>query len=95
MNITFTGLALIASLSNTVSPQVPSTNITPSKPELFSKSELVQIIDDKQNDNITFDQMIVSFTSISIDNTELVAKRNKASNSDSISNKVDKANSDE
>jgi hypothetical protein len=95
MNITLTGLALIASLSNTVTPQGTTTNISPLKIKLFSKSELVQIINDKQNENIALDNAIVSFPNISIDNTELLAKSNNATNSDTNSNKVDTANSDE
>lgn len=95
MYITLTALGLIASVSSTVTPQVTSTDILPLKIELFSKSELVQIINDKQNDNIAIDNAIVSFPSISIDNTELLAKRNTATNSGSTVNKVDKANSDE
>lgn len=95
MNITFTGLAIIASLSNTLVTPVTSTSIIPLKTELFSKSELVQIIDNEQNTNIALDQALVSVPSISIESTELVAKTNNASNSDSISNKVEKANSDE
>lgn len=95
MNITFTGLAIIASLSNTLTTPTTTTSILPLQTELFSKNELVQIINDEQQTNIVLDKTLVIVPNISIDSTVLIAKTNNASSSDSISNKVAKASADE
>lgn len=74
MNITFTSLAIIASLSTSVTTPLPGTVIKPAQTNLFSKSELVQIISKEQQANISYEDAKLIALSVTVDDAAFIAK---------------------
>lgn len=95
MNITITGFAIIASLSNAVTLPITGTNILPAQTQVLSKDELVQIISSNQQANINLGDLKLTVPSLTIDNTVFMAKTLILPNKNSLLISTEKALGDD